>query len=155
MTKRLDADLTAAYVGAADLLGRYAAYVDNGTMEQLAELFGPSGVMQVHGGARYTGETGVIEFLTGSRASRKGTSFRLHHHVSSQFIEVQDQDHATARSYFMAVGLVDGPDHWGTYEDALERVEGTWYFAERKVSIQGATPTGWVGSGTATVKLER
>lgn len=142
-----------AWAGAAELLGAYPIAVDGPDPKDVADLFTETGVLVVHGGAEFHGSAAILEFLVGSRASRKGGSFRLRHHVSSTGIRIIDADRAIARCYFLAITAEQGPDHWGTYDDELERVGGHWYFARRQVTIEGASPDGWIGSGQATVKL--
>src|SRR5690606_3444284 len=95
----------------------------------------------------------VVRFLVGSRDTKGEGSFRLRHHVSSVRIRIADEDHATAQSYFLAVESGLGPDHWGVYRDELVRENGAWRFARRTVTIEGATPNGWIGSGKGPVTL--
>jgi len=144
-----------AILAVSTLLARYPHAVDVGTPEEVGSLFGEHGRLIAHGGRVCTGEAGVAAFLTESRASRSNSpgGSRLRHHVSSESINVDGQ-RATAVSYFMAIGN-NGPDHWGVYEDKLACIDDSWLFEERVITIEGADPAGWVGSGAAPVRLAR
>jgi SnoaL-like domain len=143
----------AAFIGAQRLIGDYAQSVDNGSVDDVGQLFAPHGRLIVHGGAEYQGPQGVAEFLAGSRASRMTSGFRLRHHTSSVAIRVVDESSAIGRCYFLAIDVAAGPDHWGSYDDRMVCVDGSWFFAERRVVIEGANPLGWIGSGRGTVTL--
>lgn len=145
-------DLT-TYLSVSELLGRYPHAVDAGSPDDVAALFGDDGTLVVHGGRRYEGRAPIVTFLEASRASRAAAGSALRHHISSIDVAVQTDVSATAQSYFLAVGR-NGPDHWGTYRDRLACVDGAWFFEERQVTIEGADPEGWIGSGAAPVSLE-
>src|ERR1700709_2218176 len=104
-----------SYVLISDLLGRSISGVDSGKPQAVAELFGLTGTLIVHGGEEFHGASEVEQFLVRSRESRSTNNFgRLRHHLSSLQIEADGSDLATARSYFLAI-TPRGPDHWGVY----------------------------------------
>jgi hypothetical protein len=134
-----------------DLLTRYVNGVDLGKPIEVANLFGATGILIVHGGAEHHGFAEVEQFFVHSRASKIANNLAgLRHHLSSVQIEADGSDAATARSYFMAM-TENGVDHWGVWNDKLVREAGEWRFAERRVLIEGADPTGWIGSGSGSV----
>lgn len=133
----------------------YPHAVDAGRSDEVGALFGDEGMLVVHGGRECRGAGNVVAFLEQSRASRSGAQpLRLRHHVSSQHVSLESGGAARATSYFVAMGPT-GPDHWGVYRDRLVRTGGVWLFAERRVTIEGADPGGWVGSGAAPVPFTR
>lgn len=149
----MDPESCAAWIAINDLLGRYPHAVDSGAPGDVAALFGDRGVLIVHGGREFVGGDAIRTFLTESVASRHGTNFRIRHHVSSLVIKFDGADRATTRSYFLAVGAQDGPDHWGRYDDVVVRAGAGWVFDTRRVTIEGASPSGWIGSGAGPVEL--
>ena len=153
VAKGISPEFVGAFVGVQQLIGEYARVVDRGTVDEVGHLFAPAGRLVVHGGAEFEGPSGVAEFLTGSRASRVESGFELRHHTSSVAIRIVDENTATGQCYFLAIGVVTGPDHWGRYEDQMVCIDGGWYFARRQVVIEGANPRGWIGSGKGTVTL--
>ncbi|MCU1482189.1 MAG: hypothetical protein JWQ19_2975 [Subtercola sp.] len=144
-----------AYVLISDLMGKYIAGVDSGKPPAVSELFGETGTLVVHGGEEFHGSAEIERFLVRSRESKSTNNFgRLRHHLSSLQIETDGSDTATARSYFLAI-TPRGPDHWGVYTDELVREGDRWRFALRKVVIEGADPSGWIGSGAGAVLFEQ
>lgn len=142
----------AVWSGVAALIGRYRVAVDEGTTGAVAALFvEPDGELIVHGGASFRGREEIVEFLTGSRRSRAG-SFSLRHHVSGIDVDPIGLGKATASCYFLAM-TQRGIDHWGVYRDRVRLVGDEWAFEQRIVTIEGADPAGWIGSGSATVGI--
>jgi hypothetical protein len=151
--RKMDAEQIAAQVEISGLMGRYVQAVDGGPLEALAALFASDGQLVVHDGRAFRGHDAILAFLRESRASRGAIpgGGPLRHHVASACVEVNG-DRAMATSYFTAVTL-RGPDHWGVYRDHFAREAGVWRFAERSVTIEGAAPEGWIGSGAAAVRF--
>jgi hypothetical protein len=75
------------------------------------------------------------------------------HHLSSIKINTDGSGEASARPYFLVMGN-SFPDHWGIYQDTLIKVNGEWMFKVWEVTIEGADPGGWIGSGKGPVKFE-
>jgi hypothetical protein len=129
----------------------YVETVDGGDIDGFVALFADDGILHPHGLPPSAGRERIREFLTSSRASRP-TGGSIRHNVSSERIRLGGGDSAEATSYFLAMG-VRGPDHWGTYHDELIKVDGEWLFRSRTVTIEGADPDGWIGSGAGPVKF--
>ena len=145
-----------ARVAIADLFESYVFGVDGGPLADLVELFAEDGALVVHGGAEYRGRSAILAFLMDSRASRGQSPVgRIRHHVSRCRTTFSAPDRAESTSYYLALSEHEGTDHWGVYDDALICEAGAWRFAQRKVSIEGASPTGWIGSGAGVVKFAR
>jgi SnoaL-like domain len=144
-----------AQLGILSTMGRYIYAVDHGNTDKILELFTHDGVLHPHGLSECRGRAAIAAFIEASRESRSvGPDVgRVRHHVSSVHIELDDREHARAWSYFLALNAT-GPDHWGVYRDRLTRVDEQWLFQHRSVAIEGATPDGWIGSGTGPVKFE-
>ena len=124
---------------------RIAAYNqagDRGRLEALAACFIRSGVLVLPDGRRLEGRAAIQAELeaVGRDLATRTTRPVLRHHVASLSIELEGSDAARARAYF-SVYTEAGLDHWGGYADRLVREDGAWLFAERRVRLDGATPT--------------
>ncbi len=150
-----EAPAPADHAAIATLMGAYVEAIDGGDFDALLALFAADGSLHPHGHEPYRGREAILGFITGSRRSRSGPSRwgAIRHHVSSLRVRPNGDAEATATSYFLAISAL-GPDHWGTYRDELVAGEGGWLFASRAVTIDGADPSGWVGSGAAPVRFE-
>jgi len=137
-----------SYILITNLLNTYSA---PSTASEKASLFATDSTFIVHGGTEHHSSP-VIEafFETTDRSKKPGHPYR--HHLSSIKIDTDGSDGATATSYFLVMGN-SFPDHWGIYHDTLIRIRGEWLFKTRKVTIEGADPRGWIGSGKGPVKF--
>jgi hypothetical protein len=137
-------------------IGRYVHANDEARLDDLADLFLEDGVLQPPGLPEYRGHEAIKTFVAASRASRDTVPGlgRIRHHVASVSVEVVGPDLAHAVCYFMAVSA-RGPDHWGSYRDELAPAgDGAWRFRRRTVTLDGADPAGWIGSGSGVVPWE-
>jgi hypothetical protein len=134
----------AARLGVQDTIGRYVRCADGGQSEALASLFAVDGVLTTdHDELR--GRVAIVEYLDGVRtdlAASPAGGGRIRHHVSSVRMVLEGRDEARATSYFLAM-TASGLDHWGVYRDRLVRVDDRWLFAQRVVTVEGATPGSW------------
>jgi ketosteroid isomerase-like protein len=130
-----------------DTIARYAHAVDGGRFDELVDLFTPDGVLEVQAEPPHRGREAIRAFVAGAGrdlAASTGVP-RIRHHVASVVIDIEDADHARARSYFLAV-TDRGPDHWGRYRDELVRAGDRWRFALRRVRTDGSAPGSWAAS---------
>jgi ketosteroid isomerase-like protein len=123
-------------VDAADaistLIYEYAARVDSGDFEGVAELFANGSFLDFRGAAavRDCFEGMVIRYDDGTPRTK---------HVTTNLIVDVDEsaDTATARSYFTVLQSVSGAPLQviiaGRYSDTFERVDGQWHFTHRVV----------------------
>ena len=129
-------------------IASYTYAADNGHFDDVAELFAPDGVLEVHGigGARAEGTEAIRGFFRGVGGDVVTTAppGRMQHHVSSVRVDVVSPIEANATCYF-TVMTGAGVDHWGRYKDRLIPEAGTdrWVFAHRLVRTDGRTPGGW------------
>jgi ketosteroid isomerase-like protein len=72
-----------------------------------------------------------------ARLERGATIVR--HGAISTVIRLVSEDRAEVRSYFQVYG-VDGPDHFGSYDDVFERHGERWLIARRNVSVDWVSP---------------
>jgi uncharacterized protein (TIGR02246 family) len=131
----------AARVAIGDLLARYVRCADSGRSGELAALFARDGVLRTDAD-EVRGRDAIAAYLEAQKASLAAGGGRIRHHVSSVRVDLEDEDHAGAVSYFLALTAV-GLDHWGTYRDRLERSDGRWRFAERAARVEGSAPGSW------------
>lgn len=135
-------------------IGRYVEASDEGRLDDFVALFAEDGVLAPPGLPDCRGRGAIRAFIAASRASRDNVAGlgRIRHHVASIRIELRDADLAYATSYFTAMSA-KGPDHWGVYRDELRPTDGAWLFQRRTVTIEGADPNGWIGSGAGVAKF--
>lgn len=125
-------------------IARYAHAADRGRFDELVALFTDQGVMAIDDREPLVGRAAIRQFVTQTKGNLQTNLERpyIRHHVNSIAIDVQSEDTATAACYFLAI-TERGPDHWGRYLDRLERHGELWLFAERKVRVDGHSPTSW------------
>jgi hypothetical protein len=126
------------------LLSRYPFLVDRQRFEELSMLFTADGVMEGPVGEPGIGRKGIEEFFRHS--ATKPIIGRvpklMRHHVTSQRVDLVDDNRAVADSYFIAVTDV-GSDHWGRYRDAIAKLDGVWLISRRTLSVDGFTEGSW------------
>ena len=137
----MDASEAVARESIRDVISRYNHAGDRGDLDALAHCFTEDGVLDLEGEDDCEGREAIRERLSGVVSDLAGRSERaiLRHHVSSIRIELTGSGTAIAASYFLVFTEI-GLDHWGTYSDQLERADGAWRIAHRKVRVDGATP---------------
>ena len=126
------------------LLSRYPFLVDRQKFAELASLFTPDGVMEGPVGPPGIGRAGIEEFFRHSATKPvTGRAPKLmRHNVTSQRVDLLDEQHASADSYFMALTDI-GLDHWGRYRDTIVQVDGNWLIAKRLLVVDGCTAGSW------------
>jgi hypothetical protein len=128
-----------------DLVARYNANGDAGRIAQVVALFAPDAVLDVmgtenrgHDQIRAMFERAISDIAAGAPTERPA----VQHHTSTLQIDVVDQSHARARSYFGVI-MGGGLDHWGRYIDEFGVVDDQWVFTHRRVTVAGAAAGGW------------
>jgi uncharacterized protein (TIGR02246 family) len=119
-----------------DLVARYNANGDTGRFTEVMELFVPDAVMIVDGEVK----TGLEEILTIFTAVRANLTSYVRHMTATHQIDLVDNDHARGRCYYQVLTSA-GLDHWGRYVDEYQHHEGRWRFTERRVTVDGRSPT--------------
>jgi 3-phenylpropionate/cinnamic acid dioxygenase small subunit len=124
----------------ANLLYRYAEYMDAGDFAGAAALFGHAR-LKVGGPGDGTVDSATMLTLWESGVTRypDGTP-RTKHVVTNPIIEVDDADGtATCRSYYTVLQQTDDfplqPIVAGRYHDQFQRVDGEWRFVYRDYSM--------------------
>ena len=69
----------------------------------------------------------------------------IRHFTATTQIDVLDETHAKARSYYLFL-TVHGLDHWGRYLDEFAPVDGKWLITHRREMTDAAFAGGW-GAG--------
>ena len=150
-----------------DCIARYNANGDSGRIDQMVEVFAPDGIMET-GSGRYEGRDAIHAFMS-SVADRgrpdgaaseesvimtptqewlaRGRVPFIRHFTATTQIDVLDETHAKARSYYLFL-TVHGLDHWGRYLDEFAPVDGTWLITHRREMTDAAFAGGW-GAGAA------
>jgi 3-phenylpropionate/cinnamic acid dioxygenase small subunit len=124
----------------ANLLYRYAEFMDTGDFAGAAALFDHAR-LRVGGGGDGTVDAATILTVweSGVRRYPDGTP-RTKHVVTNPIIEVDEAaGTATCRSYYTVLQQTDGlplqPIVAGRYHDDFERVDGKWRYAFRDYSL--------------------
>ena len=127
-----------------ELLSRYPFLVDRGRFAELSTLFTPDGIMDGPVGGPAVGQRDIEEFFRHSATKPvAGRAPKLmRHNITSQRIELNDDQAASADSYFLAVSDV-GLDHWGRYRDLLVKTDGVWRFGKRQLTVDGFADGSW------------
>jgi hypothetical protein len=130
-----------------ETIGRYAHAADSGRFEELADLFTPDGVLEIHGGPPLAGREAIRDYLGGAGVSLAAAAEvpMIRHNIASITIDVVSPEEARAASYFFVVTHI-GVDHWGRYRDAFGLHDGEWRFVHRRVRTDGRVPGGWADS---------
>ena len=129
--------MTSSEVQIANLVYRYAEYIDSGDLEGAAALF-------AHARVKVPGsELGPEEVLRMWRSGiilyEDGTP-RTKHVITNPIIEVDEEaGRGSCRSYYTVIQQAgDGPLApviCGRYHDEFERVDGQWRFSRRDYSL--------------------
>jgi uncharacterized protein (TIGR02246 family) len=122
-------DKFAAY----DLLARYARALDTGDYDGYAALFAPDGVVEI-AGQEYTGRDAIAAYI--KRLTGVETWPGIRHHNTQIMFEAGDGQRCVVSSYNMIMfrrrdGSVESRQQ-GFYRDVLVKLDGLWYFAERR-----------------------
>lgn len=129
----------------ANLVGRYAEYIDAGDFEGVAALLADAAVGSGDAGdgdssATLTGRQQVLRLYEGTTRRYEDGTPRTKHMTTNLIIEVDEEaGTATARSYWMVFQAVPGlplqPILAGRYHDTFDRAPGTWRFTGRRFLV--------------------
>lgn len=126
-----------------ELISRYGNCLDAGDFDALEALFAPDAVFRI------VPATSVPD-LTGSRGIREAIERRwatVHegaqrrHVMTNIVVESVDGDRATARTVLLVFEVAKAPGSqvhshgMGVYEDELVRIDGTWRFQTRVMTL--------------------
>jgi hypothetical protein len=131
----------------ADLLGRYAVWVDFGRRPvEFAELFTSDGEFELPDGRRARGREGIASLIRSvlvSASSHAAPVRFVRHHLTTWTSMAEHPDSIEIRAYFMVV-TDRGLDHWGHWSDRIQ-VTGpeAWRFRERIVTVEGTVADSW------------
>jgi uncharacterized protein (TIGR02246 family) len=130
-----------------ELVARYAHAADRGRFEELAALFADDGLLALPDGREARGRAAIVDVLRGAGSDLAGATGGglVRHHVSSLAIDVESDTTARAWAYFLVV-TERGPDHWGRYADRFAGDDGKWFFAARRVRLDGFAPGSWAAA---------
>ena len=95
----------------------------------------------------YPGRDGIKRIFLGAKDRvneqlDRPQSTYIRHFTATHQIDLVDADNATGRCYF-AVIIDNGLDHWGRYVDHYVRIDDSWKFAHRRVTIDGRNADSW------------
>jgi len=135
----------AARESVRDLIAHYNLSGDRGWLDDMVDLFTPDATLTING-VDHVGRDAIRAVFTQAKGPRPEL---IRHHVSTLKIDVADAEHATARAYFQVLTM-RGLDHWGRYTDRFVRREDRWWFTQRSVRVDGATPGGWAAMRAST-----
>lgn len=114
-----------------DLPRAYAHHVWQRNIREIADLFTEDGVMDTPDMDPLVGRETIFEAYV-----KMLNDDEFHPFIHNHFIEL-DGDRATGTVYLDLRATVNGKDllSSGVYDDVYERVDGTWKFSSRKVTM--------------------
>jgi len=114
-----------------DLKLRYAHFMDNLLIDQLAELFTEDA--QCHFGpyGEWSGRATIRQNFEGVMAQTVKATFGSMHHICNHRVELTDERNAVGRSYLIDVLTERRPDEnpvllYGLYDERYRKVDGDW-----------------------------
>ena len=125
-----------------NLLYAYAERIDAGDLEGVAALFEHGSITSapeapVEKVAR--GRDAVLELYQGSTRLYEDGTPRTKHVTTNAIIEVENNDRASARSYYTVFQQLDDfplqPIIAGRYQDSFHRMDGRWWFERRTMFV--------------------
>jgi uncharacterized protein (TIGR02246 family) len=130
MTANLSADDKFAIY---DVLARYSRALDTGDYEGYAALFAPDGEVEISGD-RYKGREAIAAYIKRLTDRPEWPGYR--HHNTQIMFEDGDGQRCKVSCYSMIMfrrrdGSVESRQQ-GFYRDVFVKLEGVWYFAERR-----------------------
>ena len=124
------------------LMFRYAECVDLADFDGLSALFAHGTMRSTSAEDSENGMTGeqVGRFYAATNRVHEDGTLRTRHLSTNVRIEIEEeQDTATAKSYFVVFQATEKLPFQaivgGRYEDRFERVDGVWRFADRVVLV--------------------
>jgi hypothetical protein len=120
----------------ANLLGRYAEYIDSGDFAGAATLFEHAKVRVM---GQETDSSGLHEMWNRVIIKYPDGTPRTKHVITNLIIDVDEpRNTGTCRSYYTVIQLIDGKLEVivaGRYHDWFERVDGVWRWRYRDYSL--------------------
>ena len=116
-----------AHLADGDDLDEYVAQFTDDAVWDYAR-FGPRhGRDEIHAGAHQRRVDGV-----------QGPGSGIHHIITTQWVRVDDHDHAVSQAYWMTLKAVSPPvvDNTGRYDDELRRTPDGWKVARRTITTE-------------------
>jgi uncharacterized protein (TIGR02246 family) len=118
-----------------ELLVRYGRTLDTKDAAGYASLFAPDAVRVTNNGAKT--QHGRAEIQADIQQSIDGWRTTIRHFLGPALIEGGDGNTATVRSYVQEmVDVPEGPcyvSQVAEYQDVCVKLDGQWYFQERKI----------------------
>ena len=116
-----------------DVLARYSRALDTADAEGYAALFAPDGVCEI-AGDEYVGREAIGAYI--KRLTGVETWAGIRHHNTQVLFEAGDGERCRVSCYSTIMFLHrDGSVETrlqGFYRDVMVKLEGLWYFAERR-----------------------
>lgn len=139
--------LVAAKLEIAELEARYAWAIDEGRVEELAEIFAEDARLVLEPGG--VDRHGRAEVLAWFREYCHEWGWRNRRHYLTNLHSRVDGEQARCRAYFLLTYEVHGRSRigWGNYEDRFERRNGRWWLTEKRITTAGPVTLekGWAG----------
>ncbi len=132
--------MTASATELGNLIARYAELIDAGDFDGVARLLEDAAVGGDGDGPLLRSLDAIRQlFVSTARLYPDGTP-RTKHVTTNLILEIEeDEDRATARSYWTVFQAADGfplqPILAGRYHDRFVRRDGVWAFAERRYLV--------------------
>jgi hypothetical protein len=134
-------------------------------MDEMVLVLAPDAEFQAVDGDVLHGRAEVLDFLTGVRDRKNGTTDAdgdadprpprndgrylpvgtrpsIRHFTSNPRITFDSETRAQVRTYYAVLSSF-GLDHWGRYIDEVGVVDDEWLITKRVITTDGVDPEGW------------
>ena len=130
-------DDTKAELEIRNVLGRLAHLADAGDLDEYMSLFTDDAVWDHPKLGRREGKDDIHTGAKERRAAGQTSTFRSRHIITTQWVRVDDADHAVSQAYWILLDAADPPvvANTGRYDDTLRRTPDGWKLAERIIVL--------------------
>jgi len=133
-----DAERTQAELEIRNVIGKFAHLADSGDLVEYVSLMTDDGVWAHPTLGTRTGRDDILAGAQERREGGKKSGGRFRHMVTTQWVEFDDDDHASSHLYWILLNATNSPpvvQNTGRYDDELRRTPEGWKLARRDIVI--------------------
>lgn len=128
--------IDSARAAISDVLHRYAYLArEKGDVDAIGRLFTADGVFVLPDG-------NAVPIAGMAAIVADNPPVFIRHHLTTSVVDFDDEENATAISYFVAYTHLAQPDHWGYWRDSLRKIDGRWLLTSKQPVVEGYAPDG-------------
>ena len=121
-----------------NLLARLAHMADCGDPDEYAQLFAEDGSWYHPHYGEVAGRSAIADGLRARFAKgSQGPGSHMRHVLTTQWVDVVDDDHATSQAYWLTLRAegTPAPSNMGRYDDEIRRTPDGWKLARRNITL--------------------